>query len=96
MKALPDKPTVQQRGALTLASKTGVLRRVSGCGGGCWLPADSPDGLPEAIQLPYACTMTVRACIKRGWLESMGRNLVSITLVGKRVLVKRRPHSRTR
>jgi hypothetical protein len=96
MNAMPNKPTVQQQGALKLASKTGILRRVSGCGGGCWLPADAPDDLPEAIQFSYGCTMTVRACIKRGWLESMGRNLVGITLVGKRVLVKRRLQSRTR
>ncbi len=94
MKALPDKPTVQQRGALNLACKTGMLRRVSGCGGGCWLPADNPDELLEPIQFPYASTMTVRACIRRGWLESMGRNLVSLTLVGKRVLVNGRPQCR--
>ena len=94
MKAHSNKPTVQQRRALTLASKTGMLRRVSGGSvGGCWLPTDNPGGLPyEAIQFPYASTMTVRACIKRGWLESMGRNLVSITLVGKRVAAAAVPH----
>jgi hypothetical protein len=81
------RPTASQWEALESARKTGTLRRRNG---GLWVPTDTPDGLPETIQFPSVTTATVRACIGRGWLESTGRDFVTITLIGKRVLTHRR------
>ena len=84
------RPTASQWEALELARKTGTLRRRNG---GLWVPTDTPDGLPDyprPYNFPPVTTATVRACIGRGWLESTGRDFVTITLIGKRVLTHRR------
>jgi hypothetical protein len=84
------RPTASQWEALELARKTGTLRRRNG---GLWVPTDTPDGLPDyprPYNFPLVTTATVRACIGRGWLESTGRDFVTITLIGKRVLTHRR------
>jgi len=84
------RPTASQWETLELARKTGTLRRGNG---GLWVPTDTPDGLldyPRRYNFPLVTTATVRACIGRGWLESTGRDFVTITLIGKRVLTHRR------
>lgn len=73
------RPTASQWEALELARKTGTLRRRNG---GLWVPTDTPDGLPDyprPYNFPLVTTATVRACIGRGWLESTGRDFVTIT-----------------
>ena len=78
-------PSAAQWQALELARKTGILRRV----GGVWVSTVGLDGLPEKIPFPYVPTVTVRACISRGWLEHRSRDVVSITQFGKQVLTQR-------